>query len=196
MSDYSDERIISSIKSGGRELEEGMKFLYLRHSCREMVFRFIQKRNGSREDAEDIFQDGIRFLILQVRAEKYHAHGDLGAYLYGICKNLWFKRFKKISREEALDARAYEEKQEEGDPELDLVAKDRQEKIQELMSGLGAACQKVLQMWQLSYSMKEIAAELGYKNDAVARKKKRLCMKKLLEILEKAPVWKNWIAKN
>ena len=64
------------------------------------------------------------------------------------------------------------------------------------MTGLGAACQKVLQMWQLSYSMKEIAEELGYKNDAVARKKKRLCMKKLLEILEEAPAWKSWIARN
>ncbi|MEL6252330.1 MAG: sigma-70 family RNA polymerase sigma factor, partial [Bacteroidota bacterium] len=191
-----DDPFISSIKSGGRELEEGMKYLYLRHSCREMVFRFIQKRNGSREDAEDIFQDGIRFLILQVRAEKYHFSGELGAYLYGICKNLWYKRFKKMSREEALDERIYEEKQEEGDPELYLVSKDRQEKIKELMAGLGAACQKVLQMWQLSYSMKEIAVEMGYKNDAVARKKKRLCMKKLLDTLEKVPVWKSWIARN
>lgn len=192
MLEFSDIRIISSIKKGGLELEQSMRYLYLTHPCRQQVFSFVQKRRGSREDAEDIFQDGVRFLILQIRNDKYKFEGELGAYLFGICKNLWFKRFRRIAREEGLPD-TYQEKLADETPELSLMDKERKEQIEELLSGLGEACKKVLELWQLSYSMKEIAAAMGYKTDGVARKKKRLCMKKLLETLKKQPAWEAWI---
>lgn len=193
MSGFSDERIISSIQLGGLRLEKAMEYLYLKHGCRREVFVFIRKRGGSKEDAEDIFQDGIRFLIMQVRDGKYKYEGQLGAYLFGICKNLWFRRFKKISRNVAWEPGEEGDLYEESNPELDLLEKDRQEQIRKLMAGIGEACRKVLELWQLSYSMKEIAREMGYKTEGVARKKKHICLKKLLDILKEEPAWKTWL---
>lgn len=193
MSDFSDASIIRSINEGGRDLESAMSHLYLNHSCRGHVFAFVLKRKGSKEDAEDIFQDGIRFLIMQVRANKYAASGELGAYLFGICKNLWFKRFKRIKREEDFEKLDTEAQIETYNPELHLVEKDRAEQVKQFMSVLSPACKQVLQLWQLGYSMREIAAEMNYKTEGVVRKKKHLCMKKLLDTLKKSPVWETWL---
>lgn len=193
MSDFSDASIIRSINEGGKSLESAMRFLYLKHSCRAQVFAFVLKRKGSKEDAEDIFQDGVRFLIMQVRANKYAASGELGAYLFGICKNLWFKRFKKISRQEGLEGVDADRYVAESDPELHMLEKDRAEKIKQFMSVLSPACKRVLELWQLGYSMKEIAQDMEYKTEGVVRKKKHLCMKKLMDTLQKSPGWNNWL---
>ena len=81
------------------------------------------------------------------------------------------------------------------DPEWILLEKEQEEELDSLLNALGDTCKKVLRLWQLSYSMKEIASELGYKSEGVARKKKRLCMKKLLEILDENPEIKNFLKK-
>jgi len=193
MSDFSDASIIRSINEGGRNLESAMSHLYLKHACRRQIFAFILKRKGSKEDAEDIFQDGIRFLIMQVRTNKYTGSGELGGYLFGICKNLWFKRFKRISREEDLSQVDTEAQADESNPELYMVEKDRSEQIKQFMSVLSPACIQVLQLWQLGYSMREIAVEMNYKTEGVVRKKKHLCVKKLMETLKKSPAWETWL---
>ena len=68
-----------------------------------------------------------------------------------------------------------------------MVEKEQEDTLSRLLESLGDKCKRVLELWQLSYSMKEIAVEMAYKSDGVARKKKRLCMKKLLEILDEKP---------
>jgi RNA polymerase sigma factor (sigma-70 family) len=183
----SDEEIIAAIKGGGRGLERAMEFLYLGSNCREKIMKFIYARNGTREDAEDIFQDGIRNLILSIRAGKYRARGSLQNYLLGMCKNLWFKRFQKIMRDDTYQKEQVVDEKYLIDPEAVMMGKEQEDVLNQLLASLGYKCKKVLEMWQLSYSMREIAAELDYSSEGVARKKKRLCMKKLLKILDEKP---------
>ncbi|MCB0835489.1 MAG: sigma-70 family RNA polymerase sigma factor [Bacteroidetes bacterium] len=192
---YSDDEIITAIQNGGRELDKAMEFLYLHSPCREKVLTFVFSRNGSKEDAEDIFQDGIRSLILSIRGGKYRGTGSLQNYLLGMCKNLWFKRFQKIARDMKYQQEQIWKEQHTEDPEWILLEKEQEEELDSLLNALGDTCKKVLRLWQLSYSMKEIASELGYKSEGVARKKKRLCMKKLLEILDENPEIKNFLKK-
>ena len=170
-----------------------MTYIYLEHPCREQIISFILKREGSHEEAEDIFQDGIRILITQVQSGKYKGSGSLTGYLFGICRKLWYKRYQKITQSNKLISNLPKKETESNDPELIMISKDQQEKISVLMDQLGPSCRKVLELWKLNYSMREIAQALNYKNEAVARKKKRLCLKKLLDILEEQPQWKEWL---
>ena len=170
-----------------------MRFLYQEQAYRDQIFSFVMSRDGSREDAEDVFQDGIRSLIFNVREGKYQGQGSVKGYLFGICRNLWFKRFQKIQRQDSQLYRKEGLEVDRNDPEIILLEKDQEEQLNHLLNLLGENCRKVLELWKLSYSMKEIAAEVGYKNEAVARKKKRLCLKKLLDIMEEQPQWKTWL---
>ena len=193
MLQYSDNEIVEAIRQGGMEMERAMRFLYLDSPCREQVLKFVFSRNGVREDAEDIFQDGIRSLIQSIRADKYRGSGSLQGYLFGMCKNLWFKRFQKITRDQQYQNENVQSDFDQKSPETVLMGKEQEERITQLLGAIGTACKKVLELWQLSYSMKEIAEEMGYKTDGVARKKKRLCMKKLLDLLDQNPELKSFL---
>ena len=190
---YSEEYMLTGLRQGGKKMEEVMAYIYLDHPCREQISSFIIKRNGTPEEAEDIFQDGIRILISQIQAGNYKGSGSITGYLFGICRKLWYKRFQKIAQRDQLLSGLPPKDIDPANPELIMMDKDQEEKLSQLMDLVGPTCRKVLELWKLSYSMKEIASELNYKNEAVARKKKRLCLKKLLDILEEQPQWKEWL---
>ena len=193
MPKFTDALIIEAIEKGGAALEEVMRYLYTEHEYRAQIFAFILAREGNKEDAEDIFQDGIRNLIINVRSKSYTGKGSITGYLYGICKNLWYKRFQKKQRQSFQQEQLNVEEIDEQTPEVLLLTKDQENQLEELLAQLGDTCREVLELWKLSYSMKEIAEKTGYKNEAVARKKKRLCLQKLLRIMEQQPQWKIWL---
>lgn len=182
-----DQEMIEAIGQGGSELERVMRSLYQESDLKGKITEFVISMGGTTEDAEDIFQDSIRNLILSVRKEQYKGLGTISGYLYGTARNLWYKRFRKIRRAADWESTAIAEEADHNSPEIVLVDQELEIKINELLDMTGEKCRKVLEMWKLSYSMKEIAEKLGYKNEGVARKTKRLCMKKLLDILDQRP---------
>lgn len=184
---YSDEEIVDAIKAGGTALERVMSFIYNDSNFRTDIIRFIQNKGGSSADAEDVFQDGIRNLIMSVRKNKFRGESSIKGYLFGVCRNIWFKQFNRYVRAENYKANLEVNPTDHQDPEIVLVTEERAEIIDQILAKLGPACQKVLNLWRMSYSMKEIAQELGYKSDGVARKKKHQCFKGLLSLVEDNP---------
>ena len=185
-----DEReLILAIQEGGEALEKAMRSLYEDQEIRKQVFRFVKDRKGSIQDAEDVFQDGIRNLMLSIRAGRYRGEGSLKAYLFGTCRNLWFRRFDRLSRQ-ADPEREMPVQMVETDPEILLLNREQEQVLAGFLNNIGEKCREVLERWKMGYSMKEIAAAVGYKSEGVARKKKHQCLKKLIEALESAPEYK------
>jgi RNA polymerase sigma factor (sigma-70 family) len=195
MKSSKDEANLLAFRRGGKELEEAMIALYQNPALWQGVLAFVQRMGGTREDAEDIFQDGIRVLISQVRAGKDHIQGELAAYLMGICRHLWYKKRARQQKAQNLRTQSREEEIVLSDPEYLLVQEDQKQKLETLLERLPKGCRQVLIAWQMGYSMREIAAQTGYKSEGVVRKKKHQCMQKLLKILEKEPIWKNILGK-
>lgn len=186
--EYANDALWGDVLAGGAKLQAAIAHIYQDAQVKKQVMAFVRSRSGSKEDAEDVFHDGVKTLILNVRAGKYKGEGSLSAYLFGVCKRLWFKRFQKIRRNAGYaEVATADNDLDPEDPELLILSHEREKQIDTMLARLGPACKRVLQMWQLSFSMTEIAEALGYKNEGVARKKKRLCMIKLLDLLEKEP---------
>lgn len=191
---HDEQSLVLDIKGGGRALDERLKELYLNHSLWDKIWGFIRSRGGEKEDAEDVFQDGIRALILNVRQDKYSYSGSVEQYLVGICRNLWFARFREKERLALIRERQNEQEEDYGiDPEQSLIGEEQREKLEELLGQLPEACREVLELWQMGYSMKEIASQVGYKSEGMARKKKHQCMGKLMAFLAAKPEWKKLI---
>ncbi|MEM6725720.1 MAG: sigma-70 family RNA polymerase sigma factor [Bacteroidota bacterium] len=187
MAQYSDEQIVEAIKTGGIALERVMAFVYNNTDFRTDIIRYIKSKGGTSEDAEDVFQDGIRNLIMSVRKNKFRGESTIKGYLFGVCRNIWFKQFNRHVRSEQYKSSLEVESTDRKDPEIVLVTEERAQLIDQILAKLGPACQKVLNLWRLSYSMKEIAQELGYKSDGVARKKKHQCFQGLLGLVKDNP---------
>ncbi|NNF02556.1 MAG: sigma-70 family RNA polymerase sigma factor [Bacteroidia bacterium] len=176
--DYTDGAIIKAIENGGSQLESVMLHFYKDSAIRAKVYYFIKQNNGNIHDAEDIFQDGMKNLIISVRSKRYKATGSVEAYIFATCRNLWYKKFKNKIREKPDVEINYTV--EDLDPLMVLEKKEKLQVVDELMGKLGDKCRRVLELWNLDYSMKEIAEKLEYKSEGMARKKKHECLQKLL----------------
>ena len=73
------------------------------------------------------------------------------------------------------------------------LANEQKNVIQQLLGRLGDKCQKILELWKLSYSMEEIATQVGLKDAGVARRQRYNCYQKLLKIVEQEPSLLNFL---
>lgn len=191
MKKYSDAELLANMKAGGVGCEQAMEYLYKKHI--ESVISFITTRNGTREEGKDIFQDAVIQLLINVQQGTFQGSSALSTYLFAISKNLWYRRFSKVRREEQYATHMTPLTSDSEDPEVILMSEDRQVQIRSLMDRLKPKCKEVLLLWGSKFAMKEIAEKLGYNNEQVVRNKKNLCLKELKDQVAQQPELRKWI---
>jgi len=153
------------------------------HSIR----RFILRNGGSEQDAEDTIQEGVFRLLANVDKGAFRQDSSPKTYLFNICRNLWISQLRRQYKwREIRQALAYEDG-EAGDASRAVHEKDRQALVDEALAPLSGACRQVLRLWSLGYSMEEVARMVGYRNAGSAKKKRSVCMKKLVGFLKERP---------
>lgn len=188
---FSDEVIIEHIKAGGPKRQKAISLIYRDEKLKKQVVLFVIKNSGSRDEGIDIFHEGIIAFDENVRKDKYKGAGKLKGYLYSTCRFLWLNRLKRdkrmvyTSEHTALDQVSFET------PEHLSLKEEQKNIIHQLLSELGEKCQKILELWKLSYSMEEIAEEVGLKDSGVARRQRYNCYQKLLQEIDKKPNLRN-----
>ncbi|MEO1260698.1 MAG: sigma-70 family RNA polymerase sigma factor [Bacteroidota bacterium] len=182
---YSDQSIIESIQAGGKTMESAMRYLYEQSEIRKKVLQFVRLKNGSDEDGEDVFQDGISHLVMNIRKGVFRGESSLQTYLMVICKKLWFYKFNRQVKLNAIKKEIpTPEISDIETPEKILIYKERSKMVKVILEKIGSPCKEILSLWALSYSMKEMAGKLGYKNEGSMRKKKHQCQKKIMELIK------------
>ena len=183
---YSDESFIAAILSEQGTSDQALGGLYECEAWRNAIFRLVQKSGGSREDAEDVFQEGLRRMIVNIRNGLFEGRSSLKTYHYRICRNLWVSQLRRDHRRRELQQTL----QNTGaglDSEEALIQKERKEYLSKALQLLGDNCRQVLVMWTKGYPMQEIAEAAGYKNGNVAKKRKRICLTKLISKVREQP---------
>ncbi|MCP3928069.1 MAG: sigma-70 family RNA polymerase sigma factor [Bacteroidetes bacterium] len=183
----SDPNLIESIQRGGTELDHAIKALYIDSEPKSTIFRKIIFRGGNREDAEDIFHEGIRQLIINVRSGKYKHTGSLSSYLTAICYNLWHTQFSRLVKLNRIKQKLQpSESPTSSSPENIYLWKEQTQSIEEILDHLSEDCKNILGYWSLEYSFNEIGKIIG-KSEGATRKQKYICFKKLMALLKKRP---------
>ncbi len=185
-SQQTDETLISAIQSQQATLEEVLSKLYGNEEWQRSIFKLVENTGGSRQDAEDIFQEGIRRLIVNIRNHVYEGRSSLKTYHYSICRNLWISQLRRDNRRQEL-LQAMETPTTGLGADGLLRQKERNEQLSKALGLLDGNCRQVLELWTQGYSMNEIAEMTGYKNGQVAKKRKHVCLKKLLKALQNRP---------
>lgn len=180
---YSTQDIIRAIKAGGREEERVVGFLIENDFGK--IENLILKRNGTVADAEDIFQEALAVLILNIRKGVFKGESTVHTYLYAICKGMWYKKFKRYSREADHQAGLMVYDLDEATPEVALLDGEQKALLHQLFDQLRENCKEVLLYWGMSYSMAEIADKLSFSNAQVAMNKKNKCLKQLRELMDR-----------
>ena len=186
MTNPSDEEILHRLQFGeASEVDQALSHLHRKVYL--MSVRFVKRYRGTQADAEDVFQDGLVALYKLARQGKLAHDVNVEAYLFTICKNLWFKQLKKRKETVELDNVVHNMPVESVQLST-LFSEERRAFIQQLFSHIGEGCRKILTYYYYDrMRMKKIAEVMEYANEQVAKNKKSKCMKLLKELLDANP---------
>ncbi|MBL7740030.1 MAG: sigma-70 family RNA polymerase sigma factor [Chitinophagaceae bacterium] len=185
----SDKELISRLQSGS-QINETVKDIYRNHF--ESLSWYVINNNGSRQDAEDVFQEVVVSFIDLVQKDKFRGESSIRTFLFSLNRHIWLNELKRRGR-----ALAREEKYEKGQDrtEMDvshfMTGREAKEQVMNLVGQLGETCRKILVMFYYNNSsMKDILESLNYENEQVVRNKKYKCLKQLEQIIAANPALK------
>ena len=181
-----DTELVSNLRSG-QKMEDAVKALYKNYF--ESLSWYILQNSGTRQDAEDIFQEVIVTFIDLVQKDKYRGEASIKTFLFSLNRHIWLNELKKRGRA-ALREEKFEKGRETIDEDAGKMMAGRESSIQlrDLLDRLGENCKKILLLFYYeNLSIKDILENLHYENEQVVRNKKYKCMKQLEQMIEKDP---------
>lgn len=185
-----DDNTIADIVAGGSRRTKALQLIYQNRALRDMVHAFVRNNRGNETDAQDVFHDAMIILDQNVRNGKFRGESPLNGYMYSICRFVWMNRMRKQSHTVLPETMPADEGSEPADAaDISLLDEERRNVLGQLLNTIGERCRKILELWKLSYSMDEIAEQLGFSSSDMARKAKYRCHVALLEQVKNNPKW-------
>lgn len=159
---YTDQELIARLRHSD---EAALSEIYNRYW--DKLFVVSMNRIGDQQEAEECVQD-VLYKLWQQKERLYIVNEDLAGYLDVAVRNQVFNRRLKRHRER-MRAQGYRPIQSDHpSPELELIARELQERIDNAIQALPTQCQIVFQMSRKEgKTTAEIADELAISKDTV-----------------------------
>lgn len=163
-------------------------FLSLYKKNFHQVAKYIAKRGGSLEDAKDLFQDALVIYYEKLCAGLEEHHHYQGAYLFGIAKILWLKKYEANAQEVPLGDLDFEP----WDQDQPQTAND---KILRFLEHAGKKCMDLLRsVYYDQSSMREISEKFGFSGERSATVQKYKCLEKVRDtVKEKSLTYEDFL---
>ena len=140
------------------------------------VAHYIRKRNGTLEDAKDVFHDALIIYYEKLQRSDFNEYADEGAYLMGIVKNKWAQKVKYNSLATSLPAGA--------DPIDGFEEAIDVRRLYKIVVTAGEKCLDLLRaFYSENISLKEIADLFGFRGVHSAAVQKYKCLEKIRETI-------------
>ncbi len=161
-------------------------FIKLYKKALPSVARHIARMGGSLEEAQDIFQDALVIYYEKVVSGGNADIKNESAYLFGVAKKLWLRRYNAQSQNEPLDG-----------VEMEAAAADQPaaDKLMYYLETAGKKCLDLLKAHYYDYlKIDLIAARFGYSGTHSATVAKYKCLEKIRNtIKEKSLTYADFI---
>lgn len=181
-----DAQIVAALQTDRAAEEAALKVLLKDSALRRTVLAQIASSGGSEADAKDALSVALVVFAEQVRGGKYDpAKSAVRTYIVSIARQWHYTRQRSDQRRAALHRRVFDESV--ADPEQDVANNQIGEVMDNILGQLGGKCRKILKLYSLDYSMAEIAENMAYKDQTVAKTETANCRKKLHKFLTDNP---------
>jgi RNA polymerase sigma factor (sigma-70 family) len=181
-----DQAIVEAICGPPEMRDAALKSLFEDGALRRTVIQYALANGGDKDDGQDLFQDTVVLFDRSVRDGKFHAQSGLRTYFISIAKWHWLNmRRKKHNAHEPLPNIDLLDSIES--PEVTVITDEQKAILQQAVEQLGGRCVKLLTLYKLSYSMEEIAQEMGLSSADMAKKEVYRCREKLRNYFKQHP---------
>jgi DNA-directed RNA polymerase specialized sigma24 family protein len=163
-----------------QQREENFEYLY--EELFPVVADMVSKQGGSFHDAKDIFQDALIIFYEESVDGELHIKLSSEAYIVGIAKHLWIKKFKSKYRLLSLDGleKQITLPQDYFEPETTKTSR-----LLRLLEVAGKKCIELLRsIYYDKLSMNEVSQVHGFSNPHSASVQKYKCIEKIKVIVE------------
>lgn len=168
----SDEVLVSRLQQGDNQALE-----YIYSAYWPMVANFVRTNNGSPQEAEDLYQEGIITLYEQVRKGNFNMASSIKTYLYAICRNKWLGKLKKQVPVTDVEEQLQQIPAEEPDTDAPYVDDAA---VKQALDGMGEPCRSIIVGYYYhKISLEQLAAKLNYASANVAKQQKFRCIERL-----------------
>lgn len=175
-----DREILENIAKG--QDNEALSTLY--RISLPKIRKYILSNSGREEDVKDIFQDTIVIFYRHVKTGKFREDGDIDAFLFHVARNLYITYATRYMKRN-VKAEMAEETDTSENIVQQLIREEKQQLIQNLFEDLGSTCSKLLKLVTFQkLSMKEIAEQMGFSNENVAKTKNYKCRQRLAQLIK------------
>jgi RNA polymerase sigma factor (sigma-70 family) len=148
-----------------------------------VVKKLVLKNNGRAEDAEDIYQEALIILVKKVQGD-FTLSCSLNTYLYSVCRFLWSERLKKRSKHIEVEFEKADTSLTGTEIELFQTQESEDKLAENAFRQLGEKCRQLLLLFYFKkQSMKDIAQQLQFSSEKVAKNQKYRCLEKAKENL-------------
>ena len=183
---FPDTELVNNVRTGKR-MEQSIRSIYRDYF--DSLSWYVMNNNGSRQDAEDIFQEVVVNFIDLVQKNKFRGESTVKTFLFSLNRFTWLNELKRRGR-----ALVREEKFEKGREQVDddvavlIAGRESSGQVIELLDRLGEDCKKILLLYYYEdLSMKEILEHVHFENEQVVRNKKYKCLKQLEQMINTNP---------
>lgn len=159
-------------------------FMKLYQQAFPLVARHVSKMGGSFEEAKDIFQDALVVYYEKVQVSGVTLKYSEKAYLFGIAKYLWIKRYKENSKNIPFDSLelTFNESTDLADTVYEEVSSL---KLMRLLQQAGQKCMQLLSAFYYEkLDMETLAERFGFSGPRSATAQKFKCLEKVKETVK------------
>nr|WP_121271970.1 sigma-70 family RNA polymerase sigma factor [Pedobacter schmidteae] len=152
------------------------------------VAKHIGRMGGSFEEARDIFQDALVIYYERLKGAKLELRNSEEAYLFGIARHLWHKRYQQNSKQQSIDqlSDAFEERTDLNDPDYTEVSSSR---LLKLLQSAGQKCMQLLSAFYYEkLDMDHLAQRFGFSGPRSATVQKFKCLEKVKETVKEKSI--------
>lgn len=180
---YEESELIDGLRKRDHNVMRTMYEYYF-----PMIEDLVCRNGGNREDAADVFQEGMVVTYEKVCSAKFVWSSTLKTYLFAVCRNKWLMELRR-RRSKGTDVLSDVTIADEGSIEKDVLRSERNALMRKHFANLGENCQKVMTLFFKKFSLREIALKMGF-SEAYAKKRKFVCQQKLIALIADDPIYK------
>lgn len=155
------------------------------------VIGYVIKNSGSRAQALDLIQECLMIVYDQAKTKDLQLTCPFDAYFFLICKRKWWNILKKKGLQKVTieEERLSIVDESHNQAEESLQYEAQRNLYLEALEKIGDSCKQLIKLSLLIKSMQEVADKLDI-SYAYARKRKSVCMAKLMELIQGDPMYK------
>jgi RNA polymerase sigma factor (sigma-70 family) len=182
---YTDQEIIDGIKS-----QDNNVLLFVYHKNFRSVKHYIEKNNGSDQDAEDVFQDAMILIFDKINDDSLVLNCTMQTYLFSVIKLLWLKQLKFRERRKVVIEECDSFISNNEDILDTILRTERKSVFLKHYNELTEDCQTIIKYFLRGLSISEITKAMGYNSEQHTKNRRFRCKKTLIEKILKNPYYK------